>query len=91
MSKFVKSFLLLILLIALCTNCAFAATYPCDGQILKSAVNVRKKASQGSDQVGKLKRDEIVTVVGEENNGNTVWYEIEFGNGKSGYVRGGFN
>ena len=88
MSKIIKLFSLALLLVMFCFECAFAATYPCDGQVLKNAVNVRKKASQGSDQVGKLKRDEIVTVVGEETNGDTVWYEIEFGNGKSGYVRG---
>lgn len=88
MKRIFKQLLLIIAILLYCTNCAFAATYPCDGQVLKNAVNVRKKASQGSDQVGKLKRDEVVTVIGEETNGNTVWYKIEFGKGKTGYVRG---
>ena len=87
MNKYVKMFLLLLFLSALFVNCAMAITYPCEGRIIKSAVNVRKQANQGSDQVGKLKRDEIVVVIGEKTSGNTVWYEIEFGKGKTGYVR----
>lgn len=88
MSKIIKLFSLALLLVMFCFECAFAATYPCEGKIAKNAVNVRKKANQGSDQVGKLKQNEIVTVVGEETNGNTIWYKVEFGKGKTGYVRG---
>ena len=69
MKWLVRKLLLIVAMILICTNCALAATYPCDGQVLKNAVNVRKKASQGSDQVGKLKQNEVVMVIGEETNG----------------------
>lgn len=88
MKRFARYFVLLVVMLLVCINGAFAATYPCEGKIAKNAVNVRKKANQGSDQVGKLKQNEIVTVVGEETNGNTIWYKVEFGKGKTGYVRG---
>lgn len=88
MKRFIRRVSLLLALLLICASCAFAASYPCQGSATKSAVNVRKKASQGSDVVGKLKLNEAVTVVGESQNGKTLWYKIEFGKGKKGYVRG---
>ena len=88
MKRFFGRVSFLAAILVLCVSCALAANYPCEGYATKNAVNVRKKASQGSDPVGKLKLNETVTVVGEDTNGKTLWYKIEFGKGKKGYVRG---
>jgi len=88
MKRFIGCVSLLMAMLLFCASCAFAAGYPCGGYATKNAVNVRKKASQGSDPVGKLKLNETVTVIGEEQNGKTLWYKVEFAKGKQGYVRG---
>ena len=88
MKRFIRRVSLLMAMLLIYASCALAASYPCEGYATKSAVNVRKKASQSSDPVGKLKLNETVTVVGEDTNGKTLWYKIEFGKGKKGYVRG---
>lgn len=87
--KYIKTiFTLLLSLCLLLTGTAFAQEYPCNGTIIKNAVNVRKSASAKSDKVGSLKNGDIVSVMGEETVGNTIWYQIEMKNGKPGYVRG---
>ena len=86
--RFIGRVSLLMAMLLFCASCAFAASYPCGGYATKNAVNVRKKASQSSDPVGKLKLNETVTVLGEAQNGKTLWYKIEFAKGIQGYVRG---
>lgn len=69
MKRFIGRISLLMAMLLFCASCAFAASYPCGGYATKNAVNVRKKASQSSDPVGKLKLNETVTVLGEAQNG----------------------
>lgn len=61
--------------------------YPCNGTIKKNDVNVRKEANSKSNIVYRIGKNEIVTVLGKEENGNISWYLIEYGKAKTGYVR----
>ena len=61
--------------------------YPCNGTIKKNDVNVRKEANSKSNIVYRIGKNEIVTVLRKEENGNTSWYLIEYGKAKTGYVR----
>lgn len=47
-----------------------------------TTVNLRKKASTGSEIVAKLKLNDEVTIIEEV---NSVWYKVEF-DGKTGYI-----
>lgn len=82
-----------LLLFAVCSlsfliSIALAASYPCDGTIIKSAVNMRSGPSTKKDIVGKLKNNEAVTVLEETNVSNTIWYYVQTSKGTKGYVRG---
>lgn len=56
--------------------------------VTSESVNVRKGAGTAYDSVGKVKQGETVTITGEATgtDGKT-WYQITFGDGKTGFVR----
>jgi uncharacterized protein YgiM (DUF1202 family) len=57
--------------------------------ITSESVNVRKGAGTGYDSVGKVTKGNTVTITGEATGtDNKTWYQISFGNGKQGFVRG---
>ena len=65
------------------------ATEQRNATALADSVNVRKGAGTAYDSVGKVAKGETVTITGEANgtDGKT-WYQITFGDGKVGFVRG---
>ena len=74
---------------------AFAAYETKYGTITISSgyLNVRASANSGGDIVGKLRKDDTVTIVGEEtDSAGTVWYKIEYISsvGEHGYVSSKF-
>lgn len=67
----------------------YAEDYPCNGTILKSAVNVRENANAKSKKIGELSKNQSVNGLDDasDNNGQ-IWYKVEIKSGKTGYVRG---
>lgn len=67
----------------------YAEGYPCNGTVLKSAVNVRENANAKSKKIGELSKNQSVNVLDDasDNNGQ-IWYKVEIKSGKTGYVRG---
>jgi uncharacterized protein YgiM (DUF1202 family) len=64
------------------------ATEQRNATALSDSVNVRKGAGTAYDSVGKVSKGETVTITGEANgtDGKT-WYQVSFGDGKTGFVR----
>lgn len=81
---FVALFLALVFSVAAATE-----DYPRVGVVLQSAVNIRAKPDAGSNQIGRLKKEERVAVLGaEEDKKGVLWYQISLDDGKKGFVRG---
>lgn len=72
-----------------------AITYRCDGTPFaysgntnESAVNVRAKTSTKSDRVGKLRRGELITILGLTlSEQGEYWYSVQLADGTTGYIR----
>lgn len=72
-----------------------AITYRCDGSLIpyagktnESAVNIRSDMSTKSAHVGKLKRGDLLTVLGVLLNADgECWYSVELADGTTGYIR----
>lgn len=69
--------------------------FSCDGSLVpskgmtnQSAVNLRKSASTKSNQTGKLKRGDVLTIISIViNNAGEYWYEVQLNDGTKGFVR----
>ena len=69
--------------------------FNCDGSMVpfkgmtnQTAVNLRKSTSTKSNQVGKLKRGDVLTVIQIViNNVGEHWYEVQLNDGTKGYIR----
>lgn len=67
---------------------AVTATEEKPATITADSVNVRKGAGTGYDSVGKVTKGTTVTVTGEATGtDNKTWYQIKFGNDRTGFVR----
>ncbi len=56
--------------------------------ITEDSVNVREGAGTGYNSVGKATKGETVTITGEATGSdNKTWYQVTFGNGKTGFIR----
>jgi uncharacterized protein YgiM (DUF1202 family) len=56
--------------------------------ITEDSVNVREGAGTGYNSVGKASKGETVTITGEATGSdNKTWYQVQFGNGKTGFIR----
>ena len=67
---------------------AVTATEERPATITADSVNVRKGAGTGYDSVGKVTKGTTVTVTGEATGtDNKTWYQIKFGNDRTGFVR----
>ncbi len=59
-----------------------------------NTLNVRQNAETSSNRISSLNNNSEVTIIGEvdgENvNGNTKWYEVDLGDGKTGYVNSSY-
>ncbi len=56
--------------------------------VTQESVNVRKAAGKDFDAVGKVVKNNSVTVTGEaKGTDGKTWYRIQFGDGKEGFVR----
>lgn len=64
------------------------ATEQKSATVTSESVNVRKGAGTAYDSVGKVTKGQTVTITGEASgtDGKT-WYQITFGDGKTGFVR----
>lgn len=64
------------------------ATEQRNATVLSDSVNVRKGAGTAYDSVGKVAKGDTILVTGEANgtDGKT-WYQVSFGDGKTGFVR----
>ncbi len=57
--------------------------------VIADSVNVRKGAGTAYDSVGKVTKNETVTITGEATGtDNKTWYQVNFGDGKTGFIRG---
>ncbi len=67
---------------------AATATEQRNATALSDSVNVRKGAGTAYDSVGKISKGDTVLITGEANgtDGKT-WYQVSFGDGKTGFVR----
>ena len=67
---------------------AVTATEEKTATITADSVNVRKGAGTGYDSVGKVTKGDTVTVTGEATGtDNKTWYQVKFGNDRTGFVR----
>ena len=70
-------------------------TFDCVGNYLRfaastneSSVNVRETPTTKGKRVDKLKRGDVLTVIGQVvNDKGETWYQVELANGKVGYIR----
>ena len=67
---------------------AVTATEEKTATITADSVNVRKGAGTAYDSVGKVTKGDTVTVVGEATGtDNKTWYQVKFGDDRTGFVR----
>ena len=56
--------------------------------VTSDSINVRKGAGTAYDAVGKVTKGNTVTITGEATGtDNKTWYQVSFGDGKTGFVR----
>ncbi len=58
------------------------------GTITTDSANVRQGAGKAYESVGKVVKGDTVTITGEATGtDNKTWYQVTFGNGKTGFIR----
>ncbi|MBQ7849083.1 MAG: SH3 domain-containing protein, partial [Clostridia bacterium] len=55
-------------------------------KLIKDAVNLRRTPSTSGTSLGRIARDTLLLVLGEEDDGTYTWYQVDY-NGETGYVR----
>lgn len=57
-------------------------------KVITDYINIRRSNSVNSDKIGKVYKDEIYTIISEEDNSDFKWIEIETNNKIHGYISG---